>query len=134
MAIFSKAWLITGKNEGGYCNTVNDNGGETYRGITRKNFPNWEGWPEVESAHLKTGQIITSLEPLVEQFYITNFWNPIKGDEIINQDAANELFDNSVNTGIIKAVSLTQKALGIPITGKMDTTTLNMLNIQNPYA
>ena len=134
MAQFLKAWEITRRNEGGYVNDPSDNGGETYRGISRKNFPVWDGWSIIDNAHLKHGDICLTAEPNVIAFYTHNFWNPILGDEIINQDAANELFDNSVNMGLHEAIVLTQRALNIPETGHMDTSTLNILNTNNPYA
>ena len=31
------------KSEGGYANMEGDSGGETYKGISRKWFPKWEG-------------------------------------------------------------------------------------------
>lgn len=133
MANFLKAWELTRVNEGGFVNDPLDKGGYTYRGITKKNFPNWEGWSLIEKACLKKGDINLSVEPLVVKFYTNIFWNPIKGNEIINQDVANELFDSAVNMGISQAIILTQRALNIPETGHMDSSTLNILNTNNPY-
>jgi len=134
MAAFLPAWMITRKNEGGYCNTPGDLGGKTYRGISYNNFPNWAGWPVIDAAHLQRGEICLNAEPLVVAFYTQNFWNPIMGDEIINQDTANELFDSAVNMGLHEAIVLTQRTLNIPETGHMDSSTLNVLNQNNPYA
>ena len=133
MANFKISWSKTRVHEGGYNNDPKDNGGETYRGISRKNFPNWPGWAEVIKSKRLRGDIILTLEPLVEKFYIDNFWNPIKGDEIINQEVADELFDSSVLLGIHQSVILTQRSLNIPESGKMDSSTLNILNQNNPY-
>ena len=47
------------KHEGGYANVSGDLGGETYRGISRKNFPSWNGWEIVdEKKPLKYNQIL----------------------------------------------------------------------------
>ena len=47
------------REESGYANVSGDLGGETYRGITRKNFPKWDGWKIVdENKPLKKGEII----------------------------------------------------------------------------
>jgi lysozyme family protein len=35
---------FTLRNEGYYVNDKDDSGGETYRGISRVNFPKWAGW------------------------------------------------------------------------------------------
>jgi lysozyme family protein len=137
MADFHTALTPTLKAEGGYVNDPQDNGGETYRGISRKNFPKWNGWAFVDTHKpLHTGQLIAdgNIDSLVDAFYRSNFWNPIMGDDIINQDVANDLFDSSVNMGVHQAVILSQRSLGIPETGKMDSSTLNILNSQNSFA
>jgi len=134
MANFKLAWAKTRIHEGGYVLDKDDAGKMTYRGISYRSFPNWPGWAEVIKSKRLRGDIILTLEPLVEKFYIDNFWNPIKGDEIINQEVADELFDSSVLLGIHQSVILTQRSLNIPESGKMDSSTLNILNQNNPYA
>ena len=44
MADFNQAFDITMGHEGGYANNKLDTGGETYRGVSRNNWPDWEGW------------------------------------------------------------------------------------------
>ncbi len=44
MADFKKAFQILEKWEGGYSNHISDTGGETYKGITRKNYPKMSFW------------------------------------------------------------------------------------------
>ena len=109
MANFKEAWSITSVNEGGYANVVGDHGGETYRGITRPNFPHWKGWPIVD-AHkpLHHGAMINdvALEKMVEDFYVDNFWKPIHGDTMTDQDLANQVFDMAVNAGVGEALKL----------------------------
>ena len=137
MADFKIALKPTLHNEGGYVKDPNDSGGETYRGISRHNFPHWSGWSMVDAAKpLHTGQLIsnTQLDELIAEFYQLSFWNPIRGNEIINQDVANDLFDKSVNMGYHQAVVLSQRSLGIAESGKMDDVTLSTLNQMNPYA
>jgi len=109
MANFKEAWSITSVNEGGYANVDGDTGGETYRGITRKNFPHWKGWPIVDlHKPLHHGAIINdqNLEGMVEQFYIDNFWKPVHGDTMTDQDLANQVFDMAVNAGVGEALKL----------------------------
>ena len=50
MAVFEKAFAKTIKAEGGYVNNPNDRGGETYMGVTRKNYPNLKLWIIVDNA------------------------------------------------------------------------------------
>ena len=36
------------RTEGGYVNDKDDSGGETYKGISRVNWPRWSGWVIVD--------------------------------------------------------------------------------------
>jgi lysozyme family protein len=139
MADFKLAIPSIIANEGGYVNDPDDAGGETMYGITRKNFPNWRGWVVVDS-HKRDADFpkcllhIPELLELAQYFYQEHFWLPIRGTEIINNEVAKDLLDKAVNMGISQAVKLCQESLDVPITGKMDNTTLNTLNANNPYA
>ena len=111
MADFKQAWKITGANEGGYSNVAGDTGGETYAGITRKNFPHWSGWVTVDSHKpISRGTTLQSLEPAVESFYKTNFWDPVDGDNITDQTLANDVFDMAVNAGVGEALKLLKQS------------------------
>lgn len=136
MADFKTALAPTLQHEGGWVHVDGDSGEETYRGISKANFPTWVGWPLVHAAKPTTGQIINSpvLETMVAEFYRHNFWLIIHGDEIINQEAASDLFDKAVNMGSHQAIVLSQRSLEIAETGHMDDTTLSKLNEMNPYA
>ncbi len=142
MADPKPAIVATLVNEGYYSNNAADTGKRTYRGISQVNFPTCAIWTpimawihlhgEPGSEHRFTD--IPGLEELVYQFYIDHFWTPIQGNQIINQQVANDLFDSSVNMGVHQAVVLTQRSLGIPESGHMDYSTLNTLNLANSYA
>jgi len=106
------------KVEGSYSNNPLDKGGETYKGISRKNYPNWDGWviiDEYKRAELKFPTILeysSKLNELVKGFYKESYWNKIKGDEI-NPKLAEELFDTSVNMGLGTGVKFLQHALNV---------------------
>ena len=99
--------------EGGYADKKFD-GHETYRGITRDNFPTWNGWAIVD-AHkpLKIGQIINNakLEAEVRQFYYKYFYTPLKINELKDLLTSGQLFAIGVNAGIKTAGKLLQKAI-----------------------
>jgi lysozyme family protein len=57
-----------------------------------------------------------------------NYWDKFRGDEIINQNIANDIYDATVNQGLITGIKQAQRAAGLPVTGSMDNTTLNYLN------
>jgi len=40
------------KSEGGHANDPDDGGGETYRGIARKFWPQWAGWKIIDAAKM----------------------------------------------------------------------------------
>ena len=99
--------------EGGYADKKFD-GHETYRGITRDNFPKWEGWSIVDANKpLKHGQIIKniSLENKVRQFYYKYFYTPMKIDQINDLLTSGQLFAMGVNAGSKAAAKLLQKAI-----------------------
>lgn len=143
MARFTPAYKITHGNEGGYANVEGDAGGETYRGIARNFHPDWNGWPIIdqvkqEKGPLPNGYVIedASLDNLVKDFYKQNFWDPILGDRIRNQNVANLLYDFGVNSGTGTAVTKLQMAINetghnIAVDGVMGPQTLSALNSSN---
>lgn len=130
MADFLKAHPFIIQHEGGYVNDPDDKGGETYRGITRKNFPSWPGWETVDNYKpLNRGEIINSgiLDASVNQFYKLHFWDNIKGDRIDNQSVATYIYDWYVNAGR-NAIKELQRVLGITDDGLFGNGTLAAIN------
>ena len=127
------------RNEGGYWMDPDnlDSGGETYCGISRVNFPKWEGWKIIDKFKpLKRGQIITTVKDLVEQFYKDNFYDKCKIDDISNIYISSHLLDHSVNAGVSNGVKCLQKAISnlgqsLDIDGKIGPTTIRLANLCN---
>ncbi len=137
MADFKIAHKRTAFYEGGYANDPADRGGETWRGIARNIWPHWEGWKIIDASKNDWGAGATfqkkisvdpALNDLVDIFYIVNFWGKVRGDEIKDQEIANNLFDAAVNNGDTTAIKMLQEVLNLPETGKMDNQTLHTLN------
>ncbi|MBC7947752.1 MAG: N-acetylmuramidase [Chitinophagaceae bacterium] len=133
MANFLLAYKKTAKMEGGYANDPVDRGGETWRGVARKMWPKWKGWDIVDDHKKRSGfprhlSTDSELQKHVLSFYKTNFWDAMRGDELLNQGVAESIYDSGVNMGVSQAIKLAQRVLGIPATGRMDKTTLNKLN------
>ena len=59
-----------------------------------------------------------------------NYWQIINGDQIVNQDEANSIYDSAINLGPQEAIKLAQRAAGLPETGHMDSLTLQKLNFK----
>jgi lysozyme family protein len=120
MAEFSQAISKTLLFEGGYSHNLVDTGGETYQGVSRNNWPKWEGWFLIDlaktQAHFPVNLTTNSqLQGLVIQFYRCNFW---QYDRINDQDVANKVFDLSVNVGKKHGVKILQEAAGVETDGK----------------
>lgn len=104
-------------DEGGYVNDTDDPGGETYKGISRVFNPDWSGWKIIDSykeyvdfpACLDNDE---NLQIQVRYLYKKKYYDPFLGDEI-DEDVAEEMFDQAVNLGINKAIEHLQRALKI---------------------
>jgi len=133
MADFKKAITKVLKSEGGYANDPDDLGGETYKGISRKNWPEWEGWKIVdrEKKNKNFPKSLDSLVFLIDEvlkFYKVNFWDKVWGDKINKQLVAEMLFDSAVNEGVSPAIKRAEEVAGLPKTGKMSNELLIKIN------
>ena len=151
MTNFDKAYKETMQIEGGYANNPNDNGGETYKGVARKFWPQWGGWSKIDAIKKQVGGNAASinreaskdpaLQEMVKSFYKTNFWDSIKLGEVKYPSISEELFDTGINMGILTASKFLQEALNlcnkngqsypdIIVDGKIGPATLNTLKIE----
>ncbi len=119
MANFKLAFGIVMGIEGGYANDKDDRGGETYKGISRNNFPDWKGWAIIDGHKNSPAGFEFMLETdiklpyLVEQFYKTEFWDVLALDHVLHQKIAIELFDTGVNMGTGVAAVFIQDSLNV---------------------
>lgn len=114
MADINPAIIPLRQNEGGYSNVDGDNGGETYIGISRNNWPNWEGWRIVDTNKpLRDEGIIHNpvLDKLVTDFYYSEFWEANNLEDINNQAIATKLLDMCVNMGSSRGIKILQQSL-----------------------
>ena len=144
MANFETALERTLKHEGGYVNHPNDPGGETYRGVSRKNWPGWAGWDLIDDGKLLRsgpgrGSLLDEnahLQVLVHDFYKLNFWQYAA---ILNDAVAAKVFDMAVNMGSKRAHMLLQHALAgvgraVSIDGVVGPKTIAAVNAAEPVA
>ena len=104
-ADFIKILPVTLNFEGGYSCLKNDKGGETYRGISRKSNPDWEGWKYLERHKpLVNGDIINDedLKNAVRELYYSKYFLA-NGLQYFNILPALMCFDFAVNGGFSKA-------------------------------
>lgn len=110
--------------EGYTNNNPADKGGYTYKGISRIKHPSWPGWKIIDSIFpspslIKRGTQHESLKyniqlnQLVQDFYRSEFWNKIQGDNLPSQLIADELFDSSINLGVTAASENLQHTMNL---------------------
>jgi lysozyme family protein len=150
MANFNEALHLTAINEGGYANDPADHGGETYAGISRKFWPNWQGWLIIDDIFATNTQYTShaisfinddeELKELAQQFYKHNFWDVNKLDQINDQQLADSVYDFGVNSGVGKAAKILQEAIAylypkdrLTVDGMIGNQTINACNNGVPY-
>lgn len=124
MAVFSLAYKKLEAAEGGYVNDPDDNGGETYKGISRKANPDWVGWisiDQIKKSHPNTFKSILKrtpeLEKKVQDLYKDKYWDCFELDNVPNQMVAEQMFDTAVNCGQVAAIKFAQRVLDLRETG-----------------
>lgn len=131
--------------EGGYANVTNDKGGETYAGITRKNFPSWVGWSVIDAKPhpIKHNAKFSELDTAVSDFYL-GLYNQNNFNKITNQNVADILFDWFVNSGYLAVNTKEPETYGVdeilnkyfgknlPMDGKFDAATIAAINSVDP--
>jgi lysozyme family protein len=134
MAKFIDAYKKVLNNEGIYSNDPDDAGGETYKGISRKANPNWDGWISIDAikkAHPTTFKGILKktpeLEKKVQDLYKDKYWDCFELDDVPNQLVAEQMFDTAVNQGQTAAIRFAQRVLDLRETGKWSLDLLNKL-------
>lgn len=131
MADFNTAYQLTKPIEGGYANVSGDRGGETYKGIARVFWPQWQGWEIIDNTKAampryssavpgysigELNKVLNAnalLQNMVDAFFRTHFWDQARLTEIIDQNIANELFDTGVNFSPGRAVLFLQQAINL---------------------
>ena len=134
MADFKSAYKKIEAAEGGYTFDPDDAGGETYKGISRKANPNWDGWISIDAikkAHPTTFKSILKrtpeLEKKVQELYKDKYWDCFELDDVPNQLVAEQMFDTAVNQGQTAAIKFAQRVLELRETGKWSLDLLNKL-------
>jgi len=118
MSDFTKAFQLIIANEGGYVNDPNDPGGETKFGISKRSYPK----EDIKNLTIERAQ----------EIYLHDFWNPILGDQINDQNIANSIFDFAVNAGTHVSEELAQIVVKTPVDGTIGKQTILAINSIDP--
>lgn len=100
-ANFEKALSQTLKNEGGYVNNKNDNGGETNYGITAT----------IARRYGYQGKMRNIPFYVVKEIYYNEYWKKTNAANIQNFNLAFLLFDFAVNSGVKNSCKKLQTAI-----------------------
>jgi len=111
-------------HEGAWVHDMNDKGGETYAGITRRWNPQWEGWQFVDEAKpLKQCDSVGGLVPHYVLDYYLTIWVREGFYLIKDQQVANYLFDFRIHGTIgTKIITRVMKDMGAKIEVTNDMT------------
>jgi len=139
MADFDRAFALTMKAEGGYINDPDDLGGETYKGITRTKNPKWPGWVVLDIMKTRPNfpdnlENNLDLQNKVKSLYKVAYWDKIQGDDIVDQDIAESIFDFAVNSGPRTSSKLVQIVVQTEPDGVIGPITLKKLNVDDKRA
>jgi lysozyme family protein len=127
---FLKAHTKTSAHEAGYANDRIDRGGETWAGITRRDWPDWPGWAIVDAAKKKVIGDASSVDlpkparqrldaalmadgklaELVAALYKARYWDPLDLDSEPSQMIAEKAYDIGVNQGVGTAKKFLEEA------------------------
>jgi len=134
MADFKQAFDLTMKVEGGYTNDPDDNGNWTggKKGVGHLVGTNYGITAPLLMAHLHRLPTQDDMRhismDLVKHIYKSEYWDAIRGDEIADQETANQMYDSAVNMGTGTAILLMRRTLGLAETTHFDNAMLNQLN------
>lgn len=143
MASFEIFYPKLKQYEGGYASaafaaSINDKGGETYKGIARNFNPDWSGWKIIDAYKLKNGlpkynSIIPdpNLDKMAKDHSKKAYWDKLRLDEVKNQHVAEAIGDFGFNSGLGTAAKAVQRILKLPVDGKIGPATVSAINAAN---
>ncbi len=123
---FETALAFVLKEEGGYVDNPNDNGGATNKGITQKVFDSYRyglGLPYLPVKDIS--------DAAVSAIYRSQYWNHVHGDKLPDPvDLV--VFDAAVNCGVSRSVKWLQQLCGTAQDGVMGQQTEAALSAHDP--
>ena len=139
MAQFSSWYEKAMGWEQGYSDHPSDRGGETYAGVTRRNFPTWTGWPVVDAEKRRNGGklpqnhkiVSAALDGAVRELAKRVFWDFFRADQIKSQAVAEIIVDWGWASGSLTAAKQIQTLAGAVADGKFGDATIRAINRAN---
>ena len=119
---FKECLELVLKSEGGWVNNLNDPGGETNFGVTKRVWEEYVGHP-VESLKKLTKEEVSPL-------YELKYWRPCYG-EILPRGLDLLSFSMGVNAGPGRSVKLLQQSIGLVPDGIIGPKTRELISASN---
>lgn len=110
------------KWEGGFSNHPLDKGGATNKGITIATFRQFFG------KNVTVEQLKNMTDAQWETIFRNGYWNPFKGDAIMNQSIADICVDWAWASGTKTAIMRVQRIVGVKADGIVGNATLSAIN------
>ena len=125
MADFHKHVAKLVEKEGGYRLTdhPHDRGGRTYAGISERSNPHWRGWKLIDR-----GAPPSELREAAHELYRDEYWDPIHGDDLRNDDVVEMLLSSSVLSGPGTAARFAQLAVDVKPDGHIGPVSIKALD------
>lgn len=98
------------QNEGGYTNDPNDHGGATNFGITA---PDVAKFRRVPLSSITNTMMFHLSKVEAEAIYMSQYWNPLKLDQVADHGKAVCIFDTGVNRGISVGAKYAQRVCNL---------------------
>ncbi|MEW6388090.1 MAG: glycosyl hydrolase 108 family protein [Thermodesulfobacteriota bacterium] len=112
---FARCLELVLQYEGTYADDPDDPGGETYKGITRRDHPDWPGWQIIDPQKGRDDfperlESLGALQSLIEDLYKKLYWSK-SGCDRLPGPIDLLVFDTAVNMGPKRAASFLQQAV-----------------------
>jgi len=116
----------------GYVNDPDDNGGETVSGVTRKNHQALKIWASLDKlsgvAKKKSYKPTKEEWKEIYQLYYENYYNPLRIEDIVDEQLAIQVFDLGVNAGVNRSAKILQEVVRVKQDGIVGKNTLEAVN------
>lgn len=133
MTLFERCLEIILRNEGKYSNDPDDSGKETYKGISRRYWPDWDGWVIIDQLRDQVNfpEVLEQnifIQEFVSEFYKDNFWDIMNLDLLNNENSILQIFDFGVNAGYQTSIKLAQRSANEIVDGVLGVNTASKIN------
>ena len=105
--LFQRCLAVVLKSEGGYSNHPLDSGRATMKGVTQAVYDSYR-----LKNDLSINPVIDITDEEVKDIYYSMYWNPMRVEQINNDELVLHVFDHGVNAGAFTSVKMLQRMVG----------------------